>query len=335
MSRMLRRAGQWSAYIAVRIVLCVVQTLSMETCVWWCHWLAWLLGDVLGVRRKVVAENLDLCFPEKTPAERRRIAQQMWEHLFLMVCELGHLQRKMHPTNWTKFVDLEARRCLVGCLLDSRPTVIISGHFGNFELGCYLVGLLGFRGYGIARPLDNPYLDRYLRKFRESKGQYILDKDGCAQQVADLLAAGETLVLLGDQFAGAKGLWVDFFGRPAACHKGIALFTLTSGAPMVVLGVARQGRPMRYAIEVSGHADPRSLPPELSHMKGLTRWYNERLEQIIRRYPEQYWWLHRRWKGQPPVRGKAKREAQATPEAQAPAAPALAEPAAARDRAAA
>lgn len=305
----IHRTGQWLAYFAVRVVLCIVQTLSMDACRWWCRALAWLAGSAIGIRRRVIAENLARAFPEKSDAERARIARAMWEHLFLMVCELAHMQRKLHDTNWRRYIRMEQRDVVVGALLEARPTVVVSGHFGNFELGCHLIGLLGFRGYAIARPLDNPYLDRFVRRFRESKGQFILDKEGCAQQIADLLAAGETLVLLGDQYAGPKGCWVDFFGQPASCHKGVALFTLTSGAPMAVLGVVRQGEPMAYAVELAGHVDPRHLPAELSNVKGLTRWYNACLENKIRKYPDQYWWLHRRWKGQPARRAASAAEA--------------------------
>lgn len=305
MRRTLHDLGQWLAYVAVRIVVCAVQMLSMDSCRWWCQVLAWFVGGVIGLRRQVVSDNLARAFPEKSHAERRRIARQMWEHLFLMVCELAHLQRKLHDTNWRRFIRMESRDVIVGSLLDPRPTVVVSGHFGNFELGCYLIGLLGFRGYAIARPLDNRFLDRFVRRFRESKGQFILDKDGCAQQIAERLKEGETLVLLGDQFAGQKGCWVDFFGQPASCHKGVALFTLTSGAPMEVLAVVRQQRPLDYAVELAGHVDPRALPAELSNVKGLTRWYNACLENKIRKYPAQYWWLHRRWKGQPPAKRTA------------------------------
>lgn len=314
MREAVHRTAQWLVYVAVRTVLCIVQTLSMDSCRWWCRVLAWVADGALGIRRSVVAENLARAMPQQSVAARARIGRAMWEHLFLMVCELAHLQRKLHDTNWRRYLRVEQRRIVVGALLESRPAVIVSGHFGNFELGCYVIGLLGFRGYAIARPLDNPFLDRLVRRFRESRGQYILDKDGCAPQIAELLAAGETLVLLGDQHAGPKGCWVDFFGQPASCHKGVALFTLTSGAPMVVLGVVRQGEPLRYAVELAGFADPRQLPEELSNVKGLTRWYNACLEEKIRQYPEQYWWLHRRWKAARP------RPAAATAAARRPAA---------------
>lgn len=305
MGKAVQLAGQWLAYVSVRLALCVVQTASIETCQFGCRALAWFACEVLRIRRQVVLQNLTRAFPDWTDAQRARVARRMWEHLLLMACELAHMQRKLHETNWTRYLSFERRAQAVRMLLDPRPTVVVSGHFGNFELGCYLIGLLGFRGYAIARPLDNPFLDRFVRKFRESKGQYILDKDGCAQQIADLLEAGETLNLLGDQFAGPKGCWVEFFGQSASCHKGVALFTLTSGAPMSVMAVVRRSeRPMEYAVELAGQVDPRSLPADLSHVKGLTRWYNARLEDLIRRYPAQYWWLHRRWKGEPPKRAK-------------------------------
>ena len=109
-----------------------------------------------------------------------------------------------------------------------------------------------------SRKLDNPYLDRFLNKFRGSTGQFILPKQGCAPQVEAVLQSGGTLSLLGDQHAGEKGCWVEFLGRPASCHKAVALFTLTSGAPQIVSYVRRLGRPMQFEIGVAGVADPQT-----------------------------------------------------------------------------
>jgi KDO2-lipid IV(A) lauroyltransferase len=297
--------ADYFSYLAVRIVICLIQCLTIDACRTLSRCLAVLFTTVIRVRRGVVDENLRSVFPNMTESDRKALAFQMWEHLFLLVCEIAQIRRKMHDTNWRDCVTFTQQREIVRCLLDRRPKVLVSGHFGNFEIASYLAGLFGFRTYAIARPLDNPFLHRYVNAFREAKGQFILDKEGSAGTIAELLRRGATLSLLGDQYAGPKGCWVDFLGRPASCHKALALFTLSSQAPMMVMTCVRDECPLHFRFGPEGIADPRALAKEQSSVPGLTRWYNAMLEQAIRRDPEQYWWVHRRWKGTPPRRSAA------------------------------
>ena len=92
-------------YLAVRVALSIIQAVSIETCDVVCRWMAYLAANVWKIRGRVVDENLQIAFPEMMPAERQRITKRMWHHLLLMVCEVAHLQRKIHETNWRKFVD--------------------------------------------------------------------------------------------------------------------------------------------------------------------------------------------------------------------------------------
>jgi KDO2-lipid IV(A) lauroyltransferase len=300
-----RQAGHWLVYVIVRLLVMLIQTLRLETCESLAETLAWLASDVIRVRHRVVEENLRQAFPDSSSDERRRMARRMWKHLVLMVCEIAHAPRRIHRTNWHRFVSFSDKRTIVQYLLDPRPTAIVSGHFGNFEMGGFIMGLLGFPSYTVVRPLDNPFLDRYVNRFRSVTGQFILAKQGSAPQVQAVLAAGRVIGLLGDQHAGPKGCWVDFFGRPASCHKAIALFTLTSHAPMLVLTARRGCRPLEFEADLVGIADPDTDAPYLAGVPALTRWYNQRLEEAIRRAPDQYWWLHRRWKEPPPKRRAA------------------------------
>lgn len=301
----------WLAYAGIRIFICVIQALPLELCHNLAKGLAVVATDVVKLRYKVVDENLKHAFPGYSPADRRQFARRMWEHLFLMVVEVAQARRKIHETSFNRYVTFSQKPLLVRYLLDPRPTVVVTGHYGNFEVGGYVLGLFGFPTFTIARKLDNPYLDRFLNQFRGSTGQYILPKKGCAPQVQAVLESGGTLSLLGDQHAGNNGCWVQFMGRPASCHKAVALFTLSSGAPQLVSYMRRrQNRPMQFEIGLAGVTDPETGDDQVAGVKPLTQWYNEKMEQMIRAAPEQYWWVHRRWKGQPPVkRKKAKTQA--------------------------
>jgi KDO2-lipid IV(A) lauroyltransferase len=306
---MRRRIGDYLVYLAVRLAVCVIQAMTIEACESLARALAILACDVFRVRGRIVDDNLRHVFPEMSPRERRDLARRMWEHLFLLVCEVAHVPRKVHETNWRRYITIHRKRELVAYMLDPRPIVLVSGHFGNFELASYATGLLGFKTYAIARPLDNPYLDRFVKQFREAKGQYLLPKDGSAAQVEAVLDRGGTLALLGDQHAGPKGCWIEFLGRPASCHKALALFTLSGGAPMLVSYARRTTAPLQFEVGLHGVADPRVENASLAGVKQLTQWYNDALGALIRAHPEQYWWVHQRWKDEPRARKTTEKQA--------------------------
>ena len=283
-------------YVVVRILICIVQAMRIETGQRLARRLAWLLCDVIRVRGAVVDDNLAHAFPGLSPAERLRLARRMWEHLFLMVLEVAHTPRKIHETNWRDYVRLGNEAELVEFLLHDRPLLIVSAHLGNFEVGGYVLGILGFPTYTVARTLDNPYLDEFVNRFRAGTGQHMIPKNGGYDQIVDVLARGGTMTFLADQYAGPKGCWVEFFGRPASAHKAIALLALDNNARMSVCAVRRLGRPMQFELLNHESIDPHEVGSCPGTVRELTQWYTTRLEELIRGTPEQYWWLHRRWK---------------------------------------
>jgi Kdo2-lipid IVA lauroyltransferase/acyltransferase len=290
------------AYVAVRVVVCVIQAVPLAACDAWAGRLAWALWNVVPLRRGVVDDNLKVAFPHLDAAGRREIGIGMWKHLLLMLAEIAHAPRKIHRANWRDHLAMPQMALMVRRLLDRRPVVIISGHLGNFEMGGYLLGLHGFPTHTIARPLDNPLLDRWVNQFRARTGQFILPKQGSSGRIDALLKSGGTVVLLGDQFAAAGACWVDFFGKPASTNKAVALFTLVGEAPTTVGATYRAGGPMQFVMHVEDQVDPLAPGFELDSAPLLTAWYTASLEKMIRRAPDQYWWLHRRWKGAPPER---------------------------------
>jgi KDO2-lipid IV(A) lauroyltransferase len=308
LAKALRPLRHLAEYLLVRVLLSLIQAVSIETCAVASKVVAWLACDVLRIRRQVVDENLRFSFPELSAADRRQLAREMWEHLLLMVCEVAHVHRKLHETNWREHVADYNTRELLKHAFARRATVAVAGHFGNFEICGFMAGFWGVRVYTIARPLDNPYLDHLITQFRQSMGQRILPKEDSAGQADEVLKTGGMLVLLGDQHAGHIGCVVDFLGRPASCHKALALFSLINQAPMLLVNCTRAGRPMQFRMGLDACADPLENRPETAGVRELTQWYNHKLEEQIRRRPQQYWWLHNRWKeitGKRPRKKKA------------------------------
>ncbi|MGI9473469.1 MAG: lysophospholipid acyltransferase family protein [Rubripirellula sp.] len=290
------------AYSIVRLLVAFVQTLPPDMGDSVCRAIARLASGPLKVRRNTTEENLKRVFPEADAQTRKALSFAMWHHLLLMVCEIAWAQRRLHLANWGQHVAFRDNRAILTYLLSNRPIVTVTGHLGNFEIGGYVTGLMGFSTLTIARKLDNRFLHDWVARFRGAKGQHMIDKEGCANAVDNHLSNGGILTLLADQHAGPKGCWTDFLGVPASCHKALALFTLGPKAPMMVGSTRRlNGVPMQFELVCFGVADPLHDPDgNCESVTSLTEWYNDQLAVAISHSVEQYWWLHRRWRTPPP-----------------------------------
>jgi KDO2-lipid IV(A) lauroyltransferase len=288
-------------YLAVRLVVAFAQMLTIEQSYALARFAAWVIYRVDARHRKVGVENLEMAFGDRfTPAERDRIVREVYRHFCCMLMEILHTPRRMHLTNYRDHVELVGHVPVLDQMMTGgRPMIFLTGHYGNWELAGYVFGLFGFPTVSVARTLDNLYLDRYLRSFRERTGQSLIPKTGGFDQMVEVLRAGRVLCFLADQDAGQRGLYVEFFGRPASTHKAIALLAIEHRAPVVV-GVARRiGPGFRYEIRCEDIVDPSDLAGTADDVRELTQRFTAALERLIRQDPTQYLWLHRRWKHQP------------------------------------
>ena len=241
--------ADFSIYLAIRVFVCIIQTLSFSAALAFARGLAWLAFRIDRRHRQVALDNLEKAFPDRyTLAQRQELVRDVYRHFCSVLIEIIHMPRRLNVFNWKDHLELPEGHRIVECLLSGRPLLVVTGHFGNWEMAGYCLGLLGFPTHAIARPLDNSFLDNYLRRFREATGQKILAKHGDFAKIQGVLDKGGVLATLGDQDAGQRGLFVDFFGRPASTFKSIALLSLEYRAPIFVFGAARTGWPMQYRV---------------------------------------------------------------------------------------
>jgi KDO2-lipid IV(A) lauroyltransferase len=289
-------------YLFVRVLFCVAQSLSIGAGHKLTQGLAFVFTEIIPVRRRLLNENLLIAFPESTAEERRTLIRKMWEHLLLMGVEVAVGQRKIRDRNWKGHLELKGVQPLLKLLNQDRPVIIVTGHFGNFEMGGFSLGVLTYPSHSVARTLDNPFLNRFIKDFREVTGQFLIAKNGGANDIIRVLEHKGLMAFLADQSAGPKGCMVNFFGKPASTFKAVALLALQYEAPLAVCYSLRQTDeygnfiPLHFTMHIAEILDPLDLPPGVQNVKDITQYYTKILEDGIRQYPEQYWWLHRRWK---------------------------------------
>lgn len=302
MARPRSRLVDFSVYVLVRVVVAVLQALSFQAARRFAHGLALLIYHVNGRHRRVADENLRHAYPNLDAAARDRMVRAVYRHFCSLLIEILFLPRILHVTNWKFHFRLKGNQRFFEALLGDRPLLIVTGHFGNWELSGCAMSQLGFPLHAIARPLDNPYLDAFLRSYRERTGQKLLAKKGDFDRIRQVLAASGILATVADQDAGPRGLFVEFFGRPASTHKAVALMAIEHDVMLMVGGAVRVGDPLVYESPVEDLIDPRDYRDRPDAVRALTQRFTSALERMIRRDPSQYFWLHRRWKHTPPVR---------------------------------
>ncbi len=293
-----RLVRYWLIYVLVRIVICAIDLVPLAVLTVATRFVAFLFNDIFRVRRRVVNNNLHHAFPHWSAKKRRQVAREMWQHLFLIECEAIKARRILNEQNWRNYIDFSEKdkQRVDKYLHDDRGFIIVGCHFGNFEVGGMFTHFGYPSRYTVARPIRNPFLDRYITQLRETMGQKMLPKKGIIPDVIDLLKKGDTIGVLADQYGGDTGCWVNFFNRPTSYHKSIALFALIARVPIFVGSLYRSGKPMRFSMTVDGILDPDEPRWKNATVTEVTQWYSDLFEQIIRVAPEQYWWVHRRWK---------------------------------------
>ena len=257
---------------------------------------AWLLD---GRHRRIAAENLRLCYgSDARPAFVRRTVARCFRHFGRITLDsLGLFQRPY--ADLAPLVTYEGLEHLEQAYAGGRGVLLFTGHFGHWELTALMQGYLGLPLAVVARPLDNPGLERELLSLRSRSGNRVLYKRSAVREMLRALGARMAVAIVIDQDARGDGVFVPFFGRPASTTPTLALLALRTGAPVIPsFSVPRSDGTYHVVYEPPVQIE-RSGDRERDVLE-LTARCTAIVEHWVRRHPEAWLWMHRRFKTRPP-----------------------------------
>lgn len=253
----------------------------------------------LGVKNRLITlHNLMRSFPEKNLKEIIGIAKGVYHHFAIVAAEFFDMPY-ITKENIHKWGDVEGLENYEAAIAKGKGVLSIVAHFGNWEILPVGVPVYAKPMHIVYRPLDNQVIDNMVEYVRTLRGNELIPKGGSGKQILELLQRNQIIGILSDQNVDLlEGVFVDFFGRPACAGKGLAVMAMRSGAPVIAIFPARQKngkykaiiKPVMEAV-CSGDYDADILTN--------TQRFTKVIEDVIREYPEQWFWFHQRWKTKP------------------------------------
>jgi len=249
--------------------------------------------------RNRAERHIRQAFPEFDEVRVSATALASLQQLAMLAVELLLAPRLVTEWTWARYLKLRELDQPIRALLRGKGCIMLTGHYGNWELLGFGLATLGFDVMAVMRPLDNEYLNHYLLDRRERSGLKLLYKKGATRSAGDVLESGGVLCFIADQNAGRKGLFVDFFGRKASTYKSIGLLAMEYDVPIIVGCGRRINNRFEYEVCVNRVILPEEWKERDDELLWITREYTRAIEEFVRVEPGQYLWIHRRWKSRP------------------------------------
>jgi len=263
----------------------------------------WLAGTLLGYvfylcdapHRRVAARNLAAAFPRRSPAERRAIVRAVFAHFGRLLFEFLKFST-LSPAQILERVEFDGEERVRLAYAQGKGVLFFTGHFGFWELHA-VAHPLKFEPIGVlARTLDNARLNTLLEEIRQRTGNVVIYRQGSIRKVMRMLSEAHGVAVLIDQhIQGPDAVFVEFFERPAATTSAVAALALRTGAPVVPVFALPLGRG-RYRLIYEHPVEPPAADAE-DAVREFTQRCTDVLEMYVRRHPQLWLWMHRRWRG--------------------------------------
>ena len=293
---MLERLQYWP----VALLVCLVGALPRPLA----HGIGILIAKLMYVvhprLRRVGRRNLALAFPQKTPAERREILRGLYVSLGRLLGEFC-----LFPTytreNASEIAVYQGIENFEAAEQRDKGVLLLTGHFGGWEVGSFFHSLCGHPMQIVVRPLDNRPLDALVTRYRGLHGNTIIGKQEFARGLMAAMRHNATVgILMDTNMTPPQGVFVDFFGLPACTASGMARVALHTGATVVPAFTIWDAVLRKYRVEFDRPVDLMRTGNDEADAVANTARFTAIIEEYVRRYPDQWLWVHRRWKTRPP-----------------------------------
>jgi Kdo2-lipid IVA lauroyltransferase/acyltransferase len=244
--------------------------------------------------------NLRLAFPEKTASERRKILRTLYRNLGWLLAEFCQMPRYT-PDLSRSFIRYEGLEHYLAARDQGKGVLVLTGHLGAWELSSFYHSLMGYPMSIVIRRLDNPLVDGLVNQIRCLHGNQVLHKDDFARGLLAAMKRGETVgILMDTNMTPPQGVFVDFFGHAACTGSGLARVARRTGATVVPGFLLWDEATQQYVLRFGAALDLPVTEDAEADALAYTALFTRVVEEYVRQYPDQWLWLHRRWKTRPP-----------------------------------
>lgn len=283
------------AWVIVKVLGALPRSLSRAAAIA----LSWTIYLVHVRLRHVGMRNLKLAFPEKTRRERARILRGVFTSLGRQLAEVC-LFPTYTPENVGKVVVYDGFENFERALARGKGVLFLTAHLGAWELSAFTHSLYGHPLHIVMRPLDNVYLDRLMRRYRTMHGNSTVDKDDFVRGLLSAMKAGETVgILMDTNMTPPQGVFTDFFGIPACTASGLARIALRTDAAVVPGFTIWDPGLRKYRLRFDTALKLIRTGNDDADVRANTALFTKVIEEYVRKYPDQWLWVHRRWKTRP------------------------------------
>src|SRR5882762_5271388 len=260
---------------------------------------------VHGRLRRVGMRNLEMAFPEMPAKLRRRILRGEFVSLGRQLAEFC-LFPSYTPENVGRVVIYDGFENFERARAKGKGVLFLTGHLGGWELSSFFHSLQGHPLQIVMRGLDNPYVDRLVQSYRTMHGNSVVDKDDFVRGLLGAMKKGETVgILMDTNMTPPQGVFVDFFGIPACTASGLARIAMRTDAAVVPGFTVWDSKLRKYILHFDPAVELIRTGDDQADIVANTAKFTKVIEAFIRKYPDQWLWVHRRWKtrpeGQPPL----------------------------------
>lgn len=293
----------WVEYAFARSIWAVVGWLPRRAAMVFGGSVAWLSYRLFGKLRRVGNRSLAIAYPEITDAEREKLLKASFASLGRTLGVVGGFS-KVTSSNIDELIELdldaEFREKFEHARAEKRGMIVLTGHIGNWELFALAFSMFFGPASLLSRKMDNPKIDSMVERMRSSFGNRQIDKTNAAAPILRLLRNGECVGILADVNTHPKeGVFVPFFGVEACTTAGVAMLAMRANALIAPMFAVWDDEKGRYSMINEAIIEPANTGDREADIETTTAAFTAAIERVVRHYPEQWVWIHRRWKTRP------------------------------------